>query len=195
MKTPLPSSSLLLNCIQIHVFLLSALSRVSDGFKTKLHSKFIAPMHSGGLLLLYKLILQSSGENIVKALRIIGKRSEKPVVFYCSVGKDRTGLLALMLLHVLGAEPEAIVADYHLSDGVHGGDVHIISALQKLNLDAQQFLQAPRLVMEETIGYLDGEFGGVDAYLTAHGLTDHDREVIRSNLLVKPEELQERCSL
>ena len=37
------------------------------------------------------------------------------VVFHCAGGKDRTGLLALVLLTLAGAAPEEIVADYLLS--------------------------------------------------------------------------------
>ena len=36
-------------------------------------------------------------------------------VFHCAGGKDRTGLLALVLLTLAGAAPEEIVADYLLS--------------------------------------------------------------------------------
>ena len=36
----------------------------------------------------------------------------KPLVFYCKAGKDRTGLLAMLLLTCAGASDEQIVADY-----------------------------------------------------------------------------------
>jgi protein-tyrosine phosphatase len=36
------------------------------------------------------------------------------VVFHCAGGKDRTGLLALVLLTLAGAAPEEIIADYLL---------------------------------------------------------------------------------
>jgi protein-tyrosine phosphatase len=35
-----------------------------------------------------------------------------PVLFHCSVGKDRTGVAAALLLELLGAEREAIIEDY-----------------------------------------------------------------------------------
>jgi hypothetical protein len=37
------------------------------------------------------------------------------VVFHCGGGKDRTGLLALVLLTLAGAPPEEIIADYLLT--------------------------------------------------------------------------------
>jgi protein-tyrosine phosphatase len=38
------------------------------------------------------------------------------VVFHCAVGKDRTGIVAAMLLASLGVPDETIVNDYGLSD-------------------------------------------------------------------------------
>src|SRR5699024_2427435 len=37
------------------------------------------------------------------------------VIFHCAGGKDRTGLLALVLLTLAEAEPEAIIDDYLLT--------------------------------------------------------------------------------
>jgi rhodanese-related sulfurtransferase len=36
----------------------------------------------------------------------------KPILFSCAVGRDRTGVTAALLLHLLGVDREAIVRDY-----------------------------------------------------------------------------------
>ena len=36
-----------------------------------------------------------------------------PVLLFCRVGKDRTGVLAALLLACCDAKPEEIIADYH----------------------------------------------------------------------------------
>lgn len=36
-------------------------------------------------------------------------------MFHCSAGKDRTGVLAALVLDVLGVPDHQIAADYHLS--------------------------------------------------------------------------------
>jgi len=43
--------------------------------------------------------------------------SDGPVAFHCSAGKDRTGLVAALLLRAAGVPEEAIVEDYLLTDG------------------------------------------------------------------------------
>ena len=42
-------------------------------------------------------------------------RGEGPLVYNCSAGQDRTGFTTALVLSALGASPETILADYHLS--------------------------------------------------------------------------------
>ena len=37
----------------------------------------------------------------------------EPLLFFCRVGKDRTGVLAALILACCGAKPEEIIADNH----------------------------------------------------------------------------------
>ena len=48
-------------------------------------------------------------------LQVITEAAEagNPILFFCRVGKDRTGVLAALLLSCCGATPEQIIADYH----------------------------------------------------------------------------------
>ena len=39
--------------------------------------------------------------------------ASEPLLFFCKIGKDRTGVLAALLLSCCGAKPEEIIADYH----------------------------------------------------------------------------------
>lgn len=52
---------------------------------------------------------------VVDALRTIASASPGCVVFHCAGGKDRTVLLALVLLALAGATEEESIADYLLS--------------------------------------------------------------------------------
>lgn len=55
------------------------------------------------------------GQRIIEALEVIAGRENHPLVFNCAVGKDRTGILAAVLLSVLGVGDEDIIEDYSLS--------------------------------------------------------------------------------
>ncbi|CAM3370478.1 Protein tyrosine phosphatase [Stackebrandtia soli] len=47
--------------------------------------------------------------------------ADEPVVFHCASGKDRTGLIAALVLTLLGVSDEDIVADYALTENASAG--------------------------------------------------------------------------
>ncbi|WP_018254357.1 tyrosine-protein phosphatase [Salinispora mooreana] len=65
--------------------------------------------------LYYPAMLAEQSERVIAAVRAISTAASGCVLFHCSGGKDRTGLLALVLLTLAEATPEEIIADYLLS--------------------------------------------------------------------------------
>jgi protein-tyrosine phosphatase len=65
--------------------------------------------------LYFPAMLAEHPEPVVTAVRAIANATPGCVVFHCAGGKDRTGLLALVLLTLTGATPEEIIADYLLT--------------------------------------------------------------------------------
>lgn len=75
--------------------------------------------------------------------------------FYCKAGKDRTGLVAMLTLSVMGASEEDIVEDYyasHVNRKVALGDIAKESELKKL--DKEVFSGAPRESMQHTLRWV-----------------------------------------
>ncbi|MEU8635999.1 tyrosine-protein phosphatase [Amycolatopsis sp. NPDC048633] len=68
-----------------------------------------------GSPLYYPALLAEHPEPVIAAVRAIAGAAPGCVVIHCAGGKDRTGLLALVLLTLAGAAPEAIIADYLLT--------------------------------------------------------------------------------
>ena len=65
--------------------------------------------------LYFPAMLAEHPERVVAAVRAIASVAPGCVVFHCAGGKDRTGLLALVLLTLAGVTPEEIIADYLLT--------------------------------------------------------------------------------
>jgi hypothetical protein len=65
--------------------------------------------------LYFPAMLAEHPEPVVTAVRSIANAAPGCVVFHCAGGKDRTGLLALVLLTLAGAAPDEIIADYLLT--------------------------------------------------------------------------------
>lgn len=68
-----------------------------------------------GSPLYYPAMLAEHPGPVIAAVRAIATATPGCVAFHCAGGKDRTGLLALVLLTLAGAAPEEIIADYLLT--------------------------------------------------------------------------------
>lgn len=148
---------------------------------TKGKSAIMAEINKGGLPMLYEIILEIAGPEIKCALEVITEAAEagEPLLFFCRVGKDRTGVLAALLLSCCGAKPEEIIADYHRSDSVV--QEIALGGLEKedeeLNqLDRALFSKAPAEVMAAMLSHLDEMYGGPSGYLTSIGFTTEQQQ-------------------
>jgi protein tyrosine/serine phosphatase len=63
----------------------------------------------------YRAILARWPERFAAAFRAVARAEAGGVLIHCQVGRDRTGLLAALLLTVAGVPAEEIAADYALS--------------------------------------------------------------------------------
>jgi protein-tyrosine phosphatase len=63
----------------------------------------------------YLWYLEIGREPLVEALKVIADGANHPLVFHCAAGKDRTGVLAALVLDIVGVEREVIVDDYVLT--------------------------------------------------------------------------------
>ena len=59
--------------------------------------------------------LQYNSEEIVKAFEILGDESNYPIAIHCSIGTDRTGMMAFVLNGLLGASDDQLNYDYLFS--------------------------------------------------------------------------------
>jgi hypothetical protein len=65
----------------------------------------------------YLWYLEEGAGSLVTALSVLAEPDSYPAVFHCAAGKDRTGVLAALVLDILGVADEVIVADYLITAG------------------------------------------------------------------------------
>lgn len=65
--------------------------------------------------LYYTPFLDRKPERVAAVLTAIARAEPGGVMVHCAAGRDRTGLISLVLLALAGAEPGEIAADYELS--------------------------------------------------------------------------------
>ncbi len=128
---------------------------------------------------MYILSLTEYGKNYAAALRLISSLKE-PFLFHCFVGKDRTGLLAALLLGAAGVCREDIVADYQVSytyfKPFYEKEVDSGSGLI-WEKDETKFYSKPE-TMEKILDYLDEAYGGINGYLKHIGLNEEEIEKV-----------------
>ncbi|MEQ7005295.1 tyrosine-protein phosphatase [Actinopolymorpha sp. B17G11] len=96
------------------------------------------------------------------------------VVVHCAGGKDRTGVVVAMALHVAGVDEETIAADYALTEAqLVEESAAFLAAVEDQELrEAYRRLQpTPPSNMLKVLGHLDQRYGGVPGYLEAGGMS------------------------
>ncbi len=68
-----------------------------------------------GTPLYYRPFLTRRRDRVAAVMTCLARSTSGGVVFHCSAGRDRTGLVTLLLLALADVEPEAIAEDYTLS--------------------------------------------------------------------------------
>ena len=130
----------------------------------------------------YQWLVHNSGPRVGKAVNAIAG-AQGGVVFHCSAGKDRTGLLAALILEVLGVDADTIRADYALTNEVIDGILGRIKAMQPHASPTTQSLAAQPVAFQGFEDTLHNEYGGAEAYLRQYGVSDETLDALRRNLL------------
>ncbi|GLX94751.1 protein-tyrosine-phosphatase [Herbidospora sp. NBRC 101105] len=68
-----------------------------------------------GTPLYYRYFLEAKPAQCVAVATAVARAPEGGVLIHCELGRDRTGLIAMLLLSLAGVTPEAIAEDYALS--------------------------------------------------------------------------------
>jgi protein-tyrosine phosphatase len=121
----------------------------------------------------YLVRREEFGRRVVEALEIIAEPDNLPLVFHCSAGKDRTGILTAIVLSILGVTDEDIIEDYTLTAP------YMRELINRWNNDPKSsevlknvpeyLLKASPESMTVLLSTLKREYGSVRGYVEAHG--------------------------
>jgi protein-tyrosine phosphatase len=139
------------------------------------------------LLGLYCQALSERGDAIRTILTTIAS-ADGVVLFHCTAGKDRTGVIAALLLALAGVERDDIVADYALTGAQIAPLLDTIlanAAARGEDMDRYRSLLAcePE-TMQAFLDHLAERHGGVEPYLVSIGLDAATVARLRAKLMV-----------
>lgn len=120
-------------------------------------------------------------------LRAMAEAPEGAVLFHCHSGKDRTGIIAVLLLALAGVPDDLIAQDYAISSAY-------LAPADQAWIEEDPALSAARREELHTWGarperayailrHLRAHYGGVEGYLRHAGLTDAQISSLRARLL------------
>jgi protein-tyrosine phosphatase len=107
--------------------------------------------------------------------RIFGAiaQAEGGVVFHCFAGKDRTGMVAALMLSLAQVDADAIAADFAATDVQLAAKYEewLAAAPPEKRERMRSDLQCPPARIMGVLDHLNQRWGGVKAYLEAAGMT------------------------
>ncbi len=121
----------------------------------------------------YASYLTHLPETVVEAVRQVTTVETHPVLFHCAAGKDRTGVVAALVLAVLGVDREVVVADYTLTGAALEPIMQRLMGLPhyaEMLADSSYEDQVPHARNMETLLDWVDEQGGAERWLVDHGL-------------------------
>jgi protein-tyrosine phosphatase len=161
--------------VDIDVVHVSLLGEFDPDFTDDILDYMAADDPAGYWAVSYTRILEKFAANFAQALAAIADAPDGAVVFHCAGGKDRTGLVAALLLRLAGAPIDEIGRDYALTAELRarGPDRWVEAARDDDERAIRLFMQnTPAESMQRAIGQLERDHGSVEGYLRRAGLDE-----------------------
>lgn len=145
--------------------------------------KILAPhMEEMGLVGLATESLNVCTKEVKQVFDVLADERNWPVLVHCTQGKDRTGLIVMLLLFLLKIDVEAIEKDYLLSEPeLEPEKPARIKEIASIGL-SEQFACCPPEVVKSVQTHIETKYGGVDKYLLSTGVTEEMLVRVRSIL-------------
>ncbi len=165
----------------------SVIERIQSGEITRYNAEDVAAT--------YEMILEDAAREFGVAVTHAADPSNHPMVFHCTAGKDRTGLMAMLLLGALGVADDEIARDYELTTHYRSSKRLLVlrPQLEAAGVDVDAvlpFLTAQAPVMAATIAALEARHGSIEHYLRGPaGVSQQSLDNLRAHLDRDPSSL------
>ncbi|CAM4380667.1 tyrosine-protein phosphatase [Paenibacillus typhae] len=135
---------------------------------------------------MYKNMLDQCGPQLSRVFELISQAEAEGVLFHCAAGKDRTGVVAGLLLDLAGVPVPSIVADYAETE------TNLLPLMEEFRAEMPEMMQggaydaflgsAPEN-MELMLDHLHRVYGGAESYLLSVGLSKLQIDSLKKKLL------------
>jgi protein-tyrosine phosphatase len=139
----------------------------------------------------YRDILRVGSLTIGRAITDLAAPGALPAVFHCAAGKDRTGVLAALVLSSLGVPRSVVLADYGLTAGAMER-MRVWAAreypelAEKMGDTPTAFLAALPEALGEVLAEVEVAHGSVEAFVRSIGVSAASLDALASSFLGEP---------
>ncbi len=136
-----------------------------------------------GLGKLYASMLANK-ELVKEIFEAVAQAPEGCVLFHCTVGKDRTGVMAMLLMSLAGADKEDCMTNYAQSytNLCRKPEFAYISQSKEYAKYASMLYSVPETI-GECYDFMMEKYGSTEAYLKDCGLSEEQIEKIKKRLI------------
>ncbi len=128
----------------------------------------------------YLEMLSKSKDCIRDIFEIIGDNLDKTILFHCTAGKDRTGVIATLLLGLVSVSTEDIISNYVFSFENNCKNPDYEEASSKIPVEVFYSLEE---YIRPSIDYIENNYGSYYDYLLSTGLTAKTLDKIIDKML------------
>ena len=153
--------------------------------------KILAPhMEAMGLVGLAENSLQVCTKEVKQVFDVLADEQNWPVLIHCTQGKDRTGLLVMLILFLLGVDVEAVDEDYRVSEPELAPEKEDrMKEISSIGL-SEQFAVCPPDLVPSVHTLLQEEYSSAEAYLRGIGVSSDTVDFIKRKLLVDASQVE-----
>ena len=142
---------------------------------------------------LYKLMVTDtySISQLKNIIHEIMNSDNHPVLFHCTAGKDRTGVVAMLLLNILDVDEETIMKNYLEINKTHKPKANLFYVLinvlmwnKELAKKARSYYMVHERYLQTAIEAIKETYGSMEEYITnALGVTNEMKQAFKDKVL------------
>ena len=134
----------------------------------------------------YPGVVDTCQSELCELLQLMAGAPEGGILFHCHVGKDRTGILAMLLLTLAGVDENTVAADYNASFEYLRPDLDL--HLERTNDPRERAnlingYRCPPEYAYELLAHIDQRYGGSERYVRHIGLTEGQVDALKARLI------------